>query len=229
MFKLPNQGKFGRKEMFVVGMDIGYSNLKLSFGHKEADEPKTAVLPVGAGPVELLPQSIHAKDNDGSLRVQINNEKWVAGVEPDRLQGWDRELHSDYPSTDAYKALFYASLLLSEQPVVDMLVTGLPVDQHQDERIRSALTKRLLGTHVITPKRSVEVKEVSVVPQPIGAYVDLVTSTKDEDLVDTINEGRTMIIDPGFFSVDWVLLSEGEVRLFGDNYLDRSTTTILTG
>lgn len=198
--------------MFVMGLDIGYSNLKLAFGRDSDDQPRTDVMPVGAGPVNLLPQSIRGNGKDNVLHVEIDGEKWVAGVEPERLQGWDRELHSDYPSTDSYRALFYAGLLLSEQDTIDVLVTGLPVDQHQDQNRRKDLAKRLCGSHRITPKRTVEVKEVVVLAQPIGAYMDLVCSTIDEELVELIDEGRTVVIDPGFFSVDWVLFAEGEVR-----------------
>jgi hypothetical protein len=39
-------------------------------------------------------------------------------------------------STNQYKALFYAALALTEQPVIDVLVTGLPVDQFKDENTR---------------------------------------------------------------------------------------------
>ncbi|MGX8249714.1 ParM/StbA family protein, partial [Escherichia coli] len=64
----------------------------------------------------------------------------------------------------------------------------------------------------ITLKRSVTVKSVVVVPQPAGAYMDIVSSTKDEGLLEVLREGKTVVIDPGFFSVDWVALEEGEVR-----------------
>lgn len=53
------------------------------------------------------------------------------------------------------------------------------------------------------------VKSVVVVPQPAGAYMDIVSSTKDEGLLEVLREGKTVVIDPGFFSVDWVALEEG--------------------
>lgn len=198
--------------MFVMGLDIGYSNLKMAFGRKGEGVERTKVLPVGAGPASLLPQSINGGNDKNALQVIIDDQKWVAGVEPERLQGWDRELHGDYPSTDPYRALFYAALLLSEQNKIDVLVTGLPVDQHQDEARRNRLIEQLAGEHTITPKRKVTVEKVVVLAQPTGAYMDLVNSTSDEELVELIDEGRTVVIDPGFFSVDWVLLAEGEVR-----------------
>ncbi len=101
---------------------------------------------------------------------------------------------------------------MSEQKEIDVLVTGLPVSQYMDVERREALKSRLEGEHQITPKRSVAVKSVVVVPQPAGAYMDVVSSTKDEDLLEIIQGGKTVVIDPGFFSVDWVALEEGEVR-----------------
>ena len=110
---------------FILGLDIGYSNLKIAMGFK-GGHVTTTVLPVGAGPLALMPQQLTGGEGN-CIQVVIDDEKWVAGVEPDRLQGWNRELHDDYPATKPYKALFYAALLLSEQKEIDVLVTGLPV------------------------------------------------------------------------------------------------------
>lgn len=197
-------------KQFILGLDIGYSNLKIAMGFK-GGHVTTTVLPVGAGPLALMPQQLTGGEGN-CIQVVIDDEKWVAGVEPDRLQGWNRELHDDYPATKPYKALFYAALLLSEQKEIDVLVTGLPVSQFMNPELREALKKRLEGEHQITPKRSVTVKSVVVVPQPAGAYMDIVSSTKDEGLLEVLQEGKTVVIDPGFFSVDWVALEEGEVR-----------------
>nr|WP_321303071.1 ParM/StbA family protein [Alcaligenes faecalis] len=197
--------------MFKVGLDIGYSNLVVAYG-ETPETLNTKVLPVGAGPLELLPQQ-PTGETASSIQVLIDDERWAAGVEPERLQGWDRELHGDYPSTKSYRALFLAALLLSERETIDMLVTGLPVSQYTDADKVKALVERLKGQHVVTPKRTVTVNDVLVVPQPAGAYMDIASSTDDDDLVEMMDEGRVMVIDPGFFSVDWVLFSEGEVRI----------------
>lgn len=197
--------------MFVMGLDIGYSNLKLAYG-EQGGQPSTRVLPAGAGPIELMPRQLTGQQDSSCIQVVVDGEKWAAGVEPGRLQGWDRELHGDYPSTAAYRALFYAGLLLSERDEVDVLVTGLPVHQYMDESSRLALVQRLAGSHDITPKRRVMVKKVVVVPQPAGAYMELVSTSQDQELLGIVGEGRTVVIDPGFFSVDWVALDQGEVR-----------------
>lgn len=198
--------------MFTVGLDIGYSNLKVAMGSGE-DGMSTRVLPAGAGSIDLMPRGVGSVLASDFIQVVLpDGSRWAAGVEPDRLQGWERELHQDYKSTQPYLALFYAALLMTERTTVDLLVTGLPVSQAVDEKQRSELASLLKGEHQIAPKRRVEVKEVMVVPQPVGAYMDLVQSTQSEDMIGAIQEGRTVVIDPGFYSVDWVTLAEGEVH-----------------
>ncbi|AYM89019.1 MULTISPECIES: ParM/StbA family protein [Pseudoalteromonas] len=197
--------------MFVMGLDIGYSNLKVSMGTK-GEDIRTKILPAGAGNIDLMPRSVGAGLGTDFLQVIINDQKWAAGVEPDRLQGWERELHKDYKSTDVYRALFYAALLVSEQSVIDVLVTGLPVDQAMKDEQRQELASLLKGEHQITPKRKVTVKDVIVVPQPAGAYMDVVNSAVDDDVLDVIHNGKTVVIDPGYYSVDWVALVEGEIH-----------------
>jgi plasmid segregation protein ParM len=111
--------------------------------------------------------------------------------------------------TPAYRALFLASLLLSGRDKVDVLVTGLPVSQWLDASKQEALAKKLTGRHRATPRQEVEVSAVWIVPQPVGGYIDLLWSGQGGSVLE---EGRVLVIDPGFFSVDWVLVEEGGIR-----------------
>jgi len=210
------------KEMakpFVMGLDIGYSNLKIATGIK-GEKPRVRTLPIGAAPVALMPHKLTGEPAE-SLRVQLNGETWAAGVEPKRLQGWQRELHGDYCASKAWQALFLASLILTERNEIDTLVTGLPVSHYHDKALREQLQARLVGTHQPTVKRTIQVQSVRIVPQPVGAYMHVLNSTQDEGVIRAIERGRCVIIDPGFFSVDWVALEEGEVRFHSsDTSLD---------
>lgn len=206
--------------MYVLGLDIGYSNLKVAAGDKGKGKPtNNFVLPAGAGPVDMLPNHFGggAADDD-YIRLDIDGKKWAVGVEPSKLQGWERELHVDYKSSEVYKALFYAALLQSGQEVVDRVVTGLPVSQANDPEQRRELSEFLKGVHQITPKRQVEVKDVLVVPQPAGAYMDIVSTTEDQALLEAIQHGKTVVLDPGFLTCDYVKLEEGAI-------LDKSSGT----
>ena len=147
--------------MFVLGVDIGYSNLKLAFG-QSGSEPKTIILPAGAGPADRMPERIGGGNDDTCLYVSVDNERWAAGVPAGRLQGWERELHPEYPTTKTYKALFHAALLMAETESIDLVVTGLPVSQFHEPQRKSDLVQRLKGVHQVTPKRSITVHDVKM-------------------------------------------------------------------
>ncbi|WP_291984561.1 ParM/StbA family protein [Candidatus Accumulibacter sp. ACC007] len=194
--------------MTVLGIDIGYSNLKLACGDP-GGEPRVVLRPAGAAPADRLGEKIASDGEEDFLRVLVNGEPFVSGLSPDRAELWSRELHEDYPSTASYRALFHAGLLLSELEQIDRVVTGLPVNQYLDPALRERLAGQMRGEHQITPRRRVTVSEVKVVPQPVGGFVDYVWGLPDAS---EIEDSRVLVVDPGFFSVDWLLISNGELR-----------------
>jgi plasmid segregation protein ParM len=194
--------------MTVLGIDIGYSNLKLACGDPSG-EPRVVLRPAGAAPADRLGERIASDCEEDFLRVLVNGEPFVAGLSPDRAELWSRELHEDYPSTASYRALFHAGLLLAELDQIDRLVTGLPVNQYLDPELRQRFAGQMRGEHQITPRRKITVSEVKVVPQPVGGFVDYVWGLPDAS---EIEDNRVLVVDPGFFSVDWVLISNGELR-----------------
>jgi plasmid segregation protein ParM len=211
--------------MFVVAVDVGYSNLKIISGQL-GSAPTTRIVPAGAGPVSAMPEQLGRAREDQHVDVLVNGERWVAGVEPSRLQNWERELHPDYPETLAYLALYHAALALAGAEQVDLLVTGLPVSQYQDAARREALRKLLVGAHQVTEDRQVHVKAVDVLAQPAGAYLDMVERKKGDEL---LKHGRTLVIDPGFFSFDWVLIDDGELRSANSNSSPSAMSLLIEG
>ncbi len=195
---------------YCLGLDIGYSNLKMVMG--EVDKrPKEIILPAGAGPASKLPTKLSSQESDGAIHIMVDGEPWVAGVPVDFLESWERDLHPDYPSTNNYRALFHAALLKTGRDKIDRLVTGLPVSQYLDFERRESLAEQLQGKHQINAKRQVEIAEVVVLPQPVGAYMHLL-SVADSDMVETLDEGLVIVLDPGYFSVDWVAMQGRALR-----------------
>ena len=129
--------------MNVIGLDIGYSNLKLAFGDSE-EGMTTAIRPAGAAPADRFGSRYDGKAQDDFLHVLVDEEPFVAGVSSDQAALWERSLHAEYSNTQSYKALFHAGLLMSGMSDVDMLVTGLPVHQYKDEKLRAALEKKFV-------------------------------------------------------------------------------------
>jgi plasmid segregation protein ParM len=191
--------------MFVLGMDIGYSNLKLAFG-ESGRPPHTVLYPAGAAPSGYISQSILSGKSSGGFRVKVGNEDYIAGVEQSSIDGWTRILSSDYPFTDDYKALFYAALMATERDEIDKIVTGLPVEQAIDGPYKAKLESYLCGKHEIAPGRFVNVKSVSVIPQPVGAFIDYMMQCDDPRIVQA---SRVLVIDPGFFSTDYCVIDRG--------------------
>lgn len=214
--------------MKVVGLDIGYSNCKVIAGDSVSGKPKLKLaMPAGAGPAHLMPQRVvDARDANqfSGVPVLVDGQDWVAGVEHGRLQGYERALDRSYTDSDQYRASFYAALSLVESPVIDHLVTGLPVSLYSEVDVRTKLARAMTGQHEIWHGKTVTVERVSVIQQPLGAYIDLVSEYEDVDLLD---RGRILIIDPGFFSLDWVVIEGGELRTSVSNTSFNAVSRVL--
>ncbi|MBV7541958.1 ParM/StbA family protein [Acidovorax sp. sic0104] len=191
---------------------------------------KTVVRPAGAAPADRFGTRFDGKAQDDFIHVLVGDVPFVAGVSSDRAAMWERPLHADYPTTDSYKALFHAGLLLSEMDKVDTLVTGLPVSQFKNGDHVKAIEQRFLGVHQVTPKRAVEVKAVKVIPQPVGgllAFMNEQAHAKDKVGLQIDDDARVLVVDPGFYSLDWVLVSNGEVQRHSSGTSVKASSVLL--
>lgn len=189
-----------------LGLDIGYSNVIGTFGNGNGQH-ESIVRPSQAAPLKEVPGDSALRA--GEVLVDVDGELWIAFAAPGRVQD-GRELHEHYTKSAAYKALFKASLLhaAGESNVIDHLVTGLPVSQSRDESYVQGVVEMMTGSHKVTANRTIEVKSVTVVAQPIGTLTDIYCSS---DHAEVVEESVSLILDPGFFSVDWVLFDHKEL------------------
>lgn len=195
---------------YVLGLDIGYSNLKTAMGHV-GQGPETFIVPSGAAPEANLPHGIRIAEE--GMRLFLDEQPWRVGLGHGRFDLWQRALHGNYTETPTYRALFYSGLMRCVEKRVDRLVTGLPVRQWMDVKTRENLKSLLTGTHQILPGKKVSVGKVDVIPQPLGAYLDMYWKAGEE--IGVLSEGRVLVIDPGFYSVDWVIIDGGALRHSG--------------
>ncbi len=205
----------------VLGIDIGYSNLKLAYGPKGA-YPQTVLRPAGAAPADRFGARFDGREHDDFLRVLVDGEEYVAGVSADRAELWSRSLHADYHAGPSYQALFRAGLLLSGMRHVDMLVTGLPVSQYLDDARRHSVERLMKGAISITPGSHAMVDQVKVIPQPIGGLLDYIS----QERVD-LEDARVLVIDPGFFSVDWVVVAHKTLQRSSSGTSQNAPTVVL--
>jgi plasmid segregation protein ParM len=207
-----------------VGLDIGYSNLKLACQGAGDSSPRDFILPAGAAPLADLPHKLGGGvDDQGVMIVDVDGERWAAGVDQSRLEG-ARQLHHDYPSTKPYKALFQAALLMSEADQVEHLVTGLPVTQAFDPGCCEALARRLQGEHRVAKERSVLVRRVTVLAQPIGAYCRFLDTT---DQPTSVAASKVLVVDPGCYSFDYSVVEDGGLRPAASGSSPRAMSAVL--
>lgn len=193
---------------YIVVLDIGYSNMTAMHGQadgriSEFTVPATAIRKEPEQYSEIL-SSMGKKKN---TEVVVNGEPWVVGVEPFRVGKGKRELNSGFTKTDAFKAMYFGCLTETKADVIDLLVTGLPVEQALDKTACNQLVKSLTGRHKINRKRSVQVNKVVVLPQPVGGFIDYLNNFNDDNIY--IQSGTILIIDPGFYSVDHIMIQRG--------------------
>ncbi|APP82573.1 ParM/StbA family protein [Xanthomonas perforans] len=205
----------------AAGLDVGYGNVKLSA--RAAGEPilRELTMPIGAVPLEQAPKKIvGGYDIRDGVIVSIDGQAWAAGMEPSHLQGFSRPTHENYPATNEYKALMIGALVKAGLTEVDMLYTGIPVAQyygHNGVALRTQICNTMTGTHWINSTTSIKVKATTVVPQAAGAYMDILARSPD---LKPSKGSPTLVIDVGYFSVDWV-------RVIDNAVLDRSSGSSL--
>lgn len=196
----------------VAGIDIGYGGLKIVGGSSSGDANRMTevVLPAGAAPTECLPRrSDNRPDLKGGELVLIGGKEWSGGVDQLHIQNRARMTHDDYPRTQEYEALYLTALARLGMRKVEMLVTGLPVSQYygpNGQALAQHMREKMLGRKLINADVIVEVNKMMIVPQPLGTFFGLACEPKYASLA-TNNDVKTVVVDPGFFSVDWVLMS----------------------
>ncbi len=195
--------------MQLLGLDIGYSNLKLSYG-QIGDTVTRVSLPAGAGPRGTRSVSLTGPQAE-AVEVQVNGESWEACIPQAEVRSQGRELADDYANSPQYTALLHAALRIQGEPVVDHVVTGLPVNLWKDKTQRQRLATRLLGSHDVAPGKTVTIKNAEIIPQPLGSY--FAALAEFSELGDALTNTTTLVLDPGFFSFDYALIDRGNLEL----------------
>ncbi|MBU6436598.1 MAG: hypothetical protein KGQ77_03645, partial [Betaproteobacteria bacterium] len=192
--------------------DIGYSRVKIATSPLDGNPPElhnfiSAAAQYNAAEFELAGLTarrifhVHPK---GAL----NPNGYLVGDDVRsflRPQDYSRAIDQRFLDSDTYRALFYGSLAhmvdRGAPSVMDLLVLGVPVRAWQDQQRKRLAVDYARGVHRLPNHRSVEVRDVIVLPQPYGAYADV----SDEAL----SRKSVLIIDGGEFTTDWLFIEPG--------------------
>jgi plasmid segregation protein ParM len=66
------------------------------------------------------------------------------------------------------------------------------------------------GEHWVSADRAIVVEDVEVLPQPVGAYCDVCYAPGQRPA--ELGDSYTLVFDPGFYSVDWVVMHRHHMR-----------------
>jgi len=196
----------------VRAIDVGYGNTKFTAFRQGPKEIHCGLFP------SIAPQASSIPDLGGELfqkrntaLIEVNGVQYEVGkdamIAADSSYG--RTLDENFAMTDSYIALARGAIYYMSVDHIDLLVLGLPVNTFEAKRVK--LEARMVGVHKIPgPKRTsaeptvkeVHVRQVRVLPQPIGAFFDY--SLRNQAASD-MRQQVNLVIDPGYYTLDWVV------------------------
>ena len=189
-------------EPIVRALDVGFGHTKFVSG-MDGSEVRCAHFPSVAYPTE----SDETTDPMGGRRktVGIPIDGLIYEVGPDVHLAADifnaKQMHDRYSETPEYLAMLRGALHYMKVERIDLLVVGLPVAAFKAKK-RAALEKLVLGRHDVGRGKTVRVERARVVPQPQGA---LMYYGHVHNRVAEIRKERSLIIDPGARTFDWLV------------------------
>lgn len=192
----------------IAAIDVGYGHVKYCSkigGHRGPEGMFPSVAPpatddswktAGAGTVNLRVLPVAVKD-----KVFMIGED---GADATDGRADYRQRTSDYAKTDEYYAHHLAALARLDQSIVDVLVVGLPMSTIG--AFGAHLQKLLTARHQVpdvrasrpNETRSVDVRRVVVVPQPVGALFAAITE------IEELNGTMNIVVDTGYFTTDFI-------------------------
>lgn len=189
----------------TVAVDVGYSATKYAFRDR-------GVLRTGSfqSVASRSPKASTISDitgigvRDSELVIEVNRVKYVVDTSESELVASSvirTELDS-FPASDEYAALVYASLVKCGVTRISRLILGLPYHTYDD--YASVLIKKFRGLHNFE-LGALSVESVSVLPQPVGAFVYLRATHPEELLART----SSCVIDCGWGTTDVFVSSAG--------------------
>lgn len=145
-----------------------------------------------------------------TVRVTVSGTDYEVGPDTSDLDSSDssRNLNNGYVYSDQYMAVYLGALHYMGESQIDLLVCGLPVSNMQ---AAPKLKEILEGEFEVQPGQMVKVKEVLVIPQPLGGLYYCLGKSKEIDGLEDMKEETNLILDIGFLTFDFLLANGTKV------------------
>jgi plasmid segregation protein ParM len=207
----------------VRAVDLGFGNVKYIEGASR-DVIRCASFPALAplADEKALDARLFARPNTVIVEAMARRYEVGPGVSALGRAGQARILREDYLRTPQYLALMRGVLHYMKLPAIDLLVVGLPLG-HATTR-GAELGHLLRGTHPAVGDRSVEVRDVCCLPQPVGGFLHHAALALD---VDRVRRETTLVIDVGFFTLDWLVCNGFRPMLARSGHVEGGVSSVL--
>lgn len=194
--------------MIVIGLDHGNGHIKGVSDLKEV-QSMSAFAPINAFGEGIAGERSKKHDVKEYVVKDLEQEPYLWG--PDVWKSTN--LHHSYTKQDRYRQKFYKQLTKialaelannGEKTVECIVVTGCPTQEANTSLVKT-LEDLLLGDHVVSVNGHnilIEVKEVKVLPQPIGTVMDVYIDNQGFVSDESYEEDYVGIIDIGSGTTD---------------------------
>lgn len=203
----------------VLAVDIGYGNVKAVWGTARTTETEIIFRSI-ASPISKSSRD-EVISTAGRVPVVVNSDIYLVG--PDAyMSAGSNILDFNYVARKEYQAFLRGAMhyMFNKTGVyhsIDLLVVGLPIGNYTSQK--SELLAVCKGTHEIPtplslvnglgPTIKVNIEKVIVLPQPLG----VLSVYADKCAFANRIIGTTLIIDPGFKTIDWVFSHDMNVDM----------------
>lgn len=194
-------------KVVVRSIDVGYGHVKYTKGTEGPGRFTYASFPsvpvMDTRPTANMVEA--GVPGNKVMRVTVSGTRFLVG--PDaamelKSDSNSRVLHDDFLDEEGYLALNYGALMDMGEKEIDYLVAGLPVSLFHARR--QDLIDLLQGEHEIAPDTKVTIKNVVVLPQPVGALYNYAFNQPNESIFKDLKNENTLVVDPGYKTFDWV-------------------------
>lgn len=198
----------------VRALDVGYGNVKFVRRHESMEESVICdMFPSRA------PAATDSSIGEGTLKkretviVKVGEVNYEVGHDVSLAQSANAIssiLDEKFVQSDGYMAralgAFHYMFTDIDEDYIDMLVVGLPVNGIKENK--AYLIQKLKGKHMLPGGREVGIKDVRVFEQPLGAFYNFMYSPDEPKnfSYSVMRTQRTLIIDPGMYTFDWLLV-----------------------
>lgn len=183
----------------VRSLDVGFGTTKFVVG-ASGQNFQCQMFPSVALPASTMELSTGLLSQAKTIVVEVDGRRYEVGPQIEYKSRTSRVLHDDYIRTPEYMALTRGAFHYMDVPHIDTLVVGLPVSHITSHR--EELEERMGGLHRLPNGRLLPVRHVIGLAQPIGGFIAYAKQTGG---FDKMCEEVNLIIDPGFFTFDWVV------------------------